>query len=164
MSWYSTMLDFIFLFAQVMSHNEVHLWAWFKAAFHLRRSMSSMAIYWRGKSKGYLRQTFKMPCFDVTHESSQGYLYVLSVSWTATDLHSKFSLTLTLSPTKSNKGKWKKCAKSHYVIEAGITWARNCCPGSATQVTCRGWTVHCGARDPRGEPSFFDPSLLEEIV
>ena len=78
------------------------------------------------------------------------------------------SLTLTLhSPTKSNKGKWRKCAKSDYVIEAGLIWERNRCPGSDTRVACHGWTVHCGAGGPRfetqGEPPFFDPSLSEEI-
>ena len=77
-----------------------------------------------------------------------------------------FTLTLTLlSPTKSDKikGKWRKCAKSHYVIEAGIVWARNHCPGSDSWAACQGWTVHCGARDPRfvsgggGEPHFWIP-------
>ena len=84
-------------------------------------------------------------------------------------LHStSYSLTLTVhSPTKSNKGKWRKCAKSDYVIEAGLIWERNRCPGSDTRVACHGWTVHCGAGGPRfetqGEPPFFDPSLSEEI-
>ena len=78
-------------------------------------------------------------------------------------------LTLTVhSPTKSNKGKWRKCAKSDYVIEAGLIWEWNHCPGSDTRVACHGWTVHCGAGGPRfgtqGEPPFFDPSLSEEIV
>ena len=78
------------------------------------------------------------------------------------------TLTLTVhSPTKSNKGKWRKCAKSDYVIEAGLIWEQNCCPGSDTRVACHGWTVHCGAGGPRfktqGEPPFFDPSLSEEI-
>ena len=78
------------------------------------------------------------------------------------------TLTLTLlSPTKSNKGKWRKCAKSHYVIEAGIIRARNRCPGSDTQVASQGWTVHRGARDPRfvsrGNPH-LDPSLSEESL
>ena len=78
-------------------------------------------------------------------------------------------LTLTIhSPTKSNKGRWRKCAKSDYVIEAGLIWERNRCPGSETRVACHGWTVHCGAGGPRfgtqGEPPFFDPSLSEEIV
>ena len=84
-------------------------------------------------------------------------------------MHSTSStLTLTVhSPTKSNKGKWRKCAKSHYVIEAGLIWERNRCPGSDTRVVCHGWTVHCGAGGPRfetqGEPPFFDPSLSDEI-
>ena len=70
------------------------------------------------------------------------------------------SLTLTVhSPTKSNKGKWRKCAKSDYVIEAGLIWERNRCPGSDTRVACHGWTVHCGAGGPRfetqGEPPFL---------
>ena len=71
-------------------------------------------------------------------------------------------LTLTVhSPTKSNKGKWRKCTKSDYVIEAGLIWERNGCPGSDTRVACHGWTVHCGAGGPRletqGEPPFFWP-------
>ena len=79
------------------------------------------------------------------------------------------TLTLTVhSPTKSNNGKWRKCAKSDYVIEAGLIWEQNRCPGSDTQVACHGWTVHCGVGGPRfetqGEPPFFGPSLSEEIV
>ena len=71
------------------------------------------------------------------------------------------TLTLTVhSPTKSNKGKWRKCAKSDYVIEAGLIWERNRCPGSDTRVACHGWTVHCGAggspvRNPGGTPIFW---------
>ena len=69
------------------------------------------------------------------------------------------SLTLTIhSPTKSNKGKWRKCGKSDYVIERGLIWERNHCPGSDSQVACRRWTVHCGAGGPqfkRGEPCIF---------
>ena len=54
-------------------------------------------------------------------------------------------LTLTVhSPTKSNKGKWTKCAKSDYIIEVGIIWAQNCSPGINPRVACQGWTVHCG--------------------
>ena len=72
------------------------------------------------------------------------------------------TLTLTVhSPTKSNKGKWRKCAKSHYVIEAGLIWEWNRCPGSDTRVACHGWTVHCGAGGPRfetqGETPIFWP-------
>ena len=77
-------------------------------------------------------------------------------------MHSTSStLTLTVhSPTKSNKGKWRKCAKSDYVIEAGLIWERNRCPGSDTRVACHGWTVHCGAggspvRNPGGTPIFW---------
>ena len=78
------------------------------------------------------------------------------------------TLTLTVHrPTKSNKGKWRKCAKSDYVIQAGLIWERNRCPGSDTRVACHGWTVHCGAGghgfETQGEPPFFDPSLSEEI-
>ena len=63
-----------------------------------------------------------------------------------------FSVTLTVhSPTKSNKGKWRKCAKSDYVTEASLIWERNRCPGSDTRVACHGWTVHCGAGGPRFE-------------
>ena len=69
-------------------------------------------------------------------------------------MHSTSStLTLTVhSPTKSNKGKWRKCAKSHNVIEAGLIWERNRCPGSDTRVVCHGWTVHCGAGVPGSKP------------
>ena len=75
-------------------------------------------------------------------------------------------LTLTVhSPTKSNKGKWRKCAKSDYVIEAGLIWERNRCPGSDTRVACHGWTVHCGAgvpgSKPRGNPHFLTPPFLK---
>ena len=78
-------------------------------------------------------------------------------------------LTLTLlNPTKSNKEKWRKCAKSHYIKEAGIIWARNRCPGSDTLVACQGWTVRCGARGPQfvysGEPPFLDPSLSKKSL
>ena len=63
-----------------------------------------------------------------------------------------YFLTLTVhSPTKSNKGKWRKCAKSDYVIEAGLIWEWNRCPGSDTRVACHGWTMHCGAGGPRFE-------------
>ena len=66
--------------------------------------------------------------------------------------NTSYSLTLTVhSPTKSNKGKWRKCAKSDYVIEARLIWERNRCPGSDTRVACHGWTVHCGAGGPRFE-------------
>ena len=71
-----------------------------------------------------------------------------------------YSKTLTLTvnnTTKSNKRKWRKCAKSDYVIEAGIIWARNRCLSSDVRVVCQGWTVHCGARDPQfvwGDPIF----------
>ena len=69
-------------------------------------------------------------------------------------------LTLTVhSPTKSNKGKWRKCAKSDYVIEAGLIWERNRCPGSDTRVACHGCTVHLvreapGSKPRRGTPIF----------
>ena len=75
--------------------------------------------------------------------------------------HFFYLKTLTVhSPTKSNKGKWRKCAKSDYVIEAGLIWERNRCPGSDTQVACHGWTVHCGAGgspvwNPGGTPIFW---------
>ena len=76
--------------------------------------------------------------------------------------NTSYSLTLTVhSPTKSNKEKWRKCAKSDYVIEAGLIWERNRCTGSDTRVACHGWTVHCGAGGPRfetqGEPPVFWP-------
>ena len=39
--------------------------------------------------------------------------------------------------------------------------ARNRCPGGDTGVACHGWTMHCGAGDPRfvfrGEPQFLNP-------
>ena len=83
--------------------------------------------------------------------------------------NTSYSLTLTVhSPTKSNKGKWRKCAKSDYVIEAGLIWEWNRCPGSDTRVACHGCTVHlvreAPVRNPGGEPPFLDPSLSEEIV
>ena len=71
-----------------------------------------------------------------------------------------YPLTLTVhSPTKSKKGKWRKCAKSDYVIEAGLIWERNRCPGSDTRVTCHGCTVHLvregpGSKPRRGTPIF----------
>ena len=74
--------------------------------------------------------------------------------------NTSYSLTLTVhSPTKSNKGKWRKCAKSDYVIEAGLIWERNRCPGSDTQVACHGCTVHLvreapGSKPRRGTPIF----------
>ena len=68
------------------------------------------------------------------------------------------------NPPLSNKiqqGQVKKMRESHYVIEAGIIWAWNCCPCSDSWVACQGWTVHCGARDPwfvsRGNPHFLTP-------
>ena len=75
--------------------------------------------------------------------------------------NTSYTLTLTAhSPTKSNKGKWRKCAKSDYVIEAGLIWERNRWPGSDSRVACHGWTVHCGAggapvRNPGGTPIFW---------
>ena len=66
--------------------------------------------------------------------------------------NTSYSLTLTVhNPTKSSKGKWRKCARSDNVIEAGLIWERNSCPGSDTRVACHGWTVHCGAGGPRFE-------------
>ena len=69
-------------------------------------------------------------------------------------------LTVTLSnPTKPNKGKWRKCVKSDYLVEGGLIWARNRCLGSDTWVACCRWTVHCGAGSPRfesvGTPLFW---------
>ena len=69
-------------------------------------------------------------------------------------------LTLTVhSPTKSNKGKWRKCAKSDYVMEAGLIWERNRCPGSDPRVAWHGCTVHLvreapGSKPRRGTPIF----------
>ena len=37
---------------------------------------------------------------------------------------------------KIQQGEVKK--KSHYVIEAGLIWERNRCPGSDTRVACHG--------------------------
>ena len=94
------------------------------------------------------------------------YLCILTIEVNSVNLDVFLTLTVH-SPKKSNKGKWRKCAKSDYVIEAGLIWERNRCPGSNTRVACHGWTVHCGAGGPRfetqGEPPFFDPSLSEEI-
>ena len=74
-------------------------------------------------------------------------------------------LTQTIhSPTKHNKGKWRKWAKSDYIIEAGlihmgtkslpVQWRPSGVPGVA---------VHSGAGDPqfesRGKPPFLDPSF-----
>ena len=90
---------------------------------------------------------------------SKKYQKTQQKCWTKME-KSQDCLTLTfLSPTKSNKGKWRKCSKSHYVIEAGIIWARNRCPGRDSRVACQGWTVYCGARVPRfvsrgGSPIF----------
>ena len=67
-------------------------------------------------------------------------------------------LTLTVhSPTKSNKGKWRKCAKSDYVIEAGLIWEQNRCPGSDTQVACHGCTVHLVREGPSSKPRWGTP-------
>ena len=75
-------------------------------------------------------------------------------------MHSTTS-TLTLTDpkvTKSYKGESRKCAKSNYIIEEGLIWERNCCPGGDTRVACYRWTVLCGARAPRfesrGNPPF----------
>ena len=74
--------------------------------------------------------------------------------------NTSYSQTLTVhSPTKSNKGKWRKCAKSNYVIEAGLIWEQNRCPGSDTRVAYHGCTVHLvreapGSKPRRGTPIF----------
>ena len=47
--------------------------------------------------------------------------------------HSNDALTLTHpKATKGCKGESRKCAKSDYVIEGGLIWAPNRCPGSYT--------------------------------
>ena len=70
-------------------------------------------------------------------------------------------------PTKSNKGKWRKWAKWDYLIEAGIIWAQNRCPGSDNLVACQGWTVDCGAGDSRfvsrGNPLFGSLPFRREM-
>ena len=88
-------------------------------------------------------------------------IFKVNQTW---EFHTNWNtLTLTVhSPTKSNKGKWRKCAKSDYIIEAGLIWERNRCPGSDTPVACHGCTVHCGAGGLRfetqgGNPHFWTP-------
>ena len=72
--------------------------------------------------------------------------------------NTSYSLTLTVhSPTKSNKGKWRKCAKSDYVIEAGLIWERNRCPGSDTRVACHGCTEHLVREAPGSKPRWRTP-------
>ena len=69
-------------------------------------------------------------------------------------------LTLIVhSPTKSNKGKWGKCAKPDYIIERGLAWEQNGCPGSDTRVACHSWTVHCGVGGPSSKPG-WNPLFL----
>ena len=49
------------------------------------------------------------------------------------------------------------------VIEVGLIWVRNCCPGSDTRVECHEWTVLCGAGDSGSYPggtSIFGPLPL----
>ena len=72
-------------------------------------------------------------------------------------MHSTSStLTLTVhSPTKSNKGKWRKCAKSDYVIEAGLIWERNRCPGGVPWVNSALWCGGSPVRNPGGTPIFW---------
>ena len=74
---------------------------------------------------------------------------------------------IALTTPKVTKGyKWdsRKCAKSEYVIEGGLIWGRNRCPGSVCGVGWHRRTVCCGARGPwfksRGNPPFVTPPFL----
>ena len=71
------------------------------------------------------------------------------------------TLTLTVhSPTKSNKGKWRKCAKSHYVIEAGSHMGTKSLPGQrhpggVPWVNSALWCGGSPVRNPGGTPVFW---------
>ena len=106
----------LYLFGSVEQSTVVHL-----SERALQTVLNLLTIpHWPSASRSKVCVIFAESCLNALRG-------VCTLDW----MTNLTCLTLTVhSPTKSNKGKWRKCAKSDYVIEAGLIWERNRCPGS----------------------------------